>query len=102
MAWTGKGMDRAKRPHRMALRAVYLASLAYLGAQDLIRIHRGKSNWDYKKELDRRAQARPELAAVFSRNLAVFESSWYGRTEVGLDAIDAFAANLDRIKSCVE
>jgi len=32
----------------------------------------------------------------------VFESCWYGRREVGPDAIDAFVANLDRMKSHAE
>jgi hypothetical protein len=89
----------ARNDFRMAMRALYLASLAYLNERELIRIHRGKSNRDYHRELDRRARSTPELAAVFGQNLAVFESSWYGRREIGLDAIEAFAANLDRIKS---
>ena len=86
----------------MALRALYLASLAYLGERELIRIHRAKSNRDYLKELDRRARSKPELAVVFGQNLTVFESCWYGRREVGLEAIAAFIANLDRMKSCAE
>jgi hypothetical protein len=68
----------------------------------LIRIHRGKSNRDYHRELDRRARSTPELAVVFGQNLAVFESSWYGRKDVGLEAIDAFVANLDRMKAYAE
>jgi hypothetical protein len=92
----------ARKDFRMALRALYLASLAYLGERDLIRIHRAKSNRDYLRELDRRARSTPELAAVFSQNLTAFESSWYGRREVGPEAIDAFVANLDRMKSCAE
>ena len=86
----------------MALRALYLASLAYLGERELIRIHRAKSNRDYQRELGRRARAAPELSEVFGRNLAVFESSWYGRMEVGPDAIEAFVANLDRMKAHAE
>ena len=101
--WRGLAKDWiARNDFRMALRALYLASLAYLGERELIRIHRGKSNRDYHRELDRRARATPELAAVFGQNLAVFESSWYGRKEVGPDAIDAFVANLDRMKAHAE
>ena len=101
--WRGLAKDWiARNDFRMALRALYLASLAYLGERQLIRIHRGKSNRDYHRELDRRARSTPELAAVFGQNLAVFESSWYGRKEVGPDAIDAFVANLDRMKAHAE
>ena len=92
----------AQKDFRMALRALYLASLAYLGERELIRIHRAKSNRDYLKELDRRARSKPELAAVFGQNLVAFESCWYGRREVGPDAIDAFVANLDRMKARAE
>jgi hypothetical protein len=90
----------ARKDFRMALRALYLASLAYLGNRELIRIHRAKSNRDYQKELERRARSTPELGAAFAANLAVFESSWYGNKETGPNAIDAFVANLDRIKTC--
>jgi hypothetical protein len=102
-SWRGLAKEWiARNDFRMALRALYLASLAYLGERELIRIHRGKSNRDYQRELDRRARSTPELAVVFGQNLAVFESSWYGRREVGLDAIDAFVANLDRMKAHAE
>jgi Domain of unknown function (DUF4129) len=98
--WRGLAKEWiARNDFRMAMRALYLASLAYLGERDLIRIHRGKSNRDYYRELDRRARSTPELAVVFGQNLAVFESCWYGRGEIGLEAIDAFAANLDRMKA---
>jgi hypothetical protein len=90
----------ARKDFRMALRALYLANLAYLGERELIRIHRSKSNRDYQKELDRRARATPELGAAFEANLVVFESSWYGNKETGPDAIDVFVANLDRMKAC--
>jgi hypothetical protein len=90
----------ARNDFRMALRALYLANLAYLGDRELIRIHRAKSNRDYQKELERRARATPELGAAFEANLIVFESSWYGNKETGPDAIDVFVANLDRMKTC--
>ena len=92
----------AQNDFRMALRALYLASLAYLGERELILVHRSKSNLDYQKELDRRARALPELTAVFRQNVAAVESSWYGRREVGAEAVDAFLANLDRMKACAQ
>ena len=101
--WRGLAKEWiARNDFRMALRALYLASLAYLGERELIRIHRAKSNRDYHKELGRRARSTPELAVVFGQNLDAFESSWYGRREVGLEAIDAFVANLDRMKAYAE
>lgn len=59
----------ARQEFRLALRALYLASLAYLGQRELIFIHRSKSNWD-------------------------------GQNEIGPESIDAFVANLDRMRAC--
>ena len=92
----------SRREFRMALRALYLASLAHLGEREMILLHRGKSNRDYQKELERRSRSTPELSAVFHQNVAVFESCWYGRREIGQEAIEAFLANLDRMRACVQ
>ena len=69
----------ARQELRLALRALYLASLAYLAERSLISIQRGKSNQDYARELRRKTRATPELVAVFVQNMRVFERSWYGQ-----------------------
>jgi len=86
---------------RLALRALFLASLAYLDGRTLISIHASKSNREYLHELGRNARSR-NLVDHFSSNLASFERAWYGMHDVGPGQIEAFRANLSGMKTCVE
>lgn len=92
----------ARQELRLALRALYLAGLAYLGERSLISIQRGKSNQDYAQELQRRARAKPELTAVFVQNMDVFERTWYGKHAVDREAIEQFESNLAKMRACAE
>ena len=85
---------------RLALRASYLAGLAHLGQRQLISIARHKSNFDYERELRRRARSRDELLGAFDENLDAFERAWYGLHEVTRDTLGGFNANLERIRAC--
>ena len=85
---------------RLALRALYLASLAHLAQRELIRIARFKSNRDYEQELRRRARALPELQAAFTDNTSLFDRAWYGLHDVTQEVLQRFQANLERIKAC--
>jgi hypothetical protein len=62
---------------RLALRAAYLANLAWLGSAGLIAISRFKSNRDYERELRLRSRS-DELTVLLKTNREVFESAWYG------------------------
>ena len=90
-------LERGER--RLALRALYLSSLAHLGARGLIALARFKSNLDYERELARRAHALPELVAVFRQNVGVFDRVWYGLHEVSAELLERFAGNVERIKA---
>jgi len=90
--WTGK------QDLRMALRALYLSTLAHLGHAGLLTIHACKSNREYESELRRKSRAAPGIAPLFRENLGSFERSWYGKHEVVNEDIGRFHANLDRIK----
>lgn len=83
---------------RLALRALYLASLARLAERGLILIARYKSNGDYRGELTRRAHAVPSLVSAFARNVRYFEDSWYGEHHVTDEIVHAFVANQKRIR----
>jgi hypothetical protein len=78
---------------RMALRALYLASLAYLAERELITIAKYKSNREYERELRRRAHDQPELVNVFSTHVAIFEETWYGMHAVTREVLQRFEAN---------
>lgn len=84
---------------RLALRALYLSSLAHLAGRGLIGLARSKSNLDYVAELRRRAHVWPELVELFGRNVAIFERVWYGLHEVNAEVLDEFVGNLQRLKA---
>jgi hypothetical protein len=82
---------------RLALRALYLASLSHLAGLHLITISKSKSNLEYKRELFRNAHAMPELLSSFSENIMLFDQSWYGMYEVTGDVLSAFQKNQAQI-----
>jgi hypothetical protein len=83
---------------RLALRALYLATLACLARQELITIAKYKSDREYELELRRRSHTQPHLAGVFAENRAFFESAWYGLHEVTPGIMDRFLRNQERIR----
>jgi hypothetical protein len=84
---------------RLALRAMYLATLACLAERELITIARFKSDRDYAGELNRRAHAHPDLPPIFADNMLAFQRAWYGLHPVDQAAIDHFAANYRQLKT---
>ena len=89
----------ARGETRLALRALYLGSLAHLAQRQWILVHRGKSNLDYLRELRRRAKGLTDLESHFSENLRLYERSWYGDHPATAETITQFLGNLERIKS---
>jgi hypothetical protein len=82
---------------RLAMRALYLATLAYLAEHEMITIEIYKSNREYEQELNRRAHEREELRIIFSKSLTLFERVWYGMYRISRADFDDFAANQKRI-----
>lgn len=97
--WVQRAQDAAANGDlRLALRLLYLGTLAALSRRGLISIRGGKSNYDYFRELCRRARQQDELLATFERNLRTFESSWYGLHEVTVVSFSEFEANFERMR----
>jgi hypothetical protein len=67
---------------RLALRALYLASLASLAHRELVTLEKHKSNRDYLREFERRARAFPGLQGAFHSVVATVDRTWYGTHEV--------------------
>ena len=82
---------------RLAMRALYLATLAYLAEHQLITIEIYKSNREYEQELRRRAHERKELLDIFSTSLNLFERVWYGMYSIPRVDFEDFTANQKRI-----
>ena len=92
----------AKGDCRLALRALYLAGLNYLGQRNVVSIRKWKSGIDYRRELDRRSRSNPEISPVFSNNVALFERGWYGKHPVDREMVDEFTSGLTQIKAGIE
>ena len=89
---------REKGESRYALRALYLATLAFLARQRLITLERHKSDREYEKELRRRSHADPHLVPLFAENRALFEMTWYGLHEATPGVVEQFTQNQERIR----
>ena len=86
---------------RLALRALFLGTLALLARVELVTIRMFKSNRDYLRELERRAHAYPALPQAFGANVLLFESVWYGKHEVTQGTISEFSQNHNAIRRSV-
>jgi polyphosphate kinase 2 (PPK2 family) len=83
----------------MALKAMYLGALNYLSARELVSVRRWKSGLDYRRELTRRARAKPELPPAFDRSVAIFERGWYGRHTVDRAMAESLANGLKEMRA---
>lgn len=81
---------------RLALRALYLGSLANLAARNLVSLARAKTNLDYEYELVRRAAGRTAVITTFRARRLSFECVWYGRAHAEENRVRAWLAELER------
>lgn len=87
---------------RLAMRALYLATLAHLADHEMITIEVYKSNREYERELKRRAHEHKELLSIFSSNLNFFERVWYGMYRIAQADFDDFANRHQRMLAVAE
>ena len=87
----------AKGEWRLALRALYLATLAKHAAEGLITLAKFKTNLDYERELRRRAVLQPEVTMRFLAHRLSFESVWYGRESANEAVVRAWMEELESV-----
>lgn len=85
--------------YRLAMRALFLATLAHLGDRKLVMIRKSKSNGDYVRELALRARDRDSLRTRFTDSVRTFDWAWYGWHDVTRDLLEQFRDNHQRIVS---
>jgi Domain of unknown function (DUF4129) len=85
--------------YRLAIRAWYLAHLAWLGRHEFIAIHPGKTNREYERELLRRARSVTGAIQLFAVNMAAFERTWYGMHQVSAADASGFRDRMDQMKA---
>jgi len=96
--WMRLAREQVKQgDRRLAMRAVFLASLANLGEGRIVGVARFKSNRDYRAELARRASRFEALLAAFDENVVLFERSWYGRHPATEEGYARFLENYETI-----
>jgi hypothetical protein len=101
--WVVLGRDLINKGElRLALRAFYLAAIASLGQNEIIRVAKHKSNRDYLLEVSRRSYRDPHMQNTFEESIILFERSWYGSHIVTRQTMDSFIAKYERISSCAD
>jgi hypothetical protein len=89
-------MDRGEL--RLALRALYFATLSLLAQHQLVRLGPAKSNRDYLLELTRRLRANAAAIKLVRDNINLFEASWYGTHPVNSTIIETMLANHQQVR----
>ena len=84
---------------RLALRALYLATLSVLARAELVRLSATKSNRDYLLEATRRLRGNTEAVRPFAQNINLFEASWYGTHDVNPVILETMLANHQQMRS---
>lgn len=98
--WLSMARDlAAKGEHRLALRALYLATLAGLAHRELISLAHHKTNRDYTREVERRARATPQLPERFKGIAAFFDRAWYGTLVVTPTSLAEFESQVRSVRS---
>ena len=90
-------MDKGE--HRLAARALFLATLATLARREWIRIARFKSNRDYQRELRRYAHQAPELGQRFADSMGAYEAVWYGAHLATVETCEAIDRNREALSA---
>ncbi|MBU1171783.1 MAG: hypothetical protein KKD44_19695 [Proteobacteria bacterium] len=86
-----------KGEFRLAMRALYLGTLARLSDHGLITVAHYKSNRDYHDELYRRAHDKQDMINRFTVSVSQFEKIWYGMHPLVKEDVMHFAENQERI-----
>jgi hypothetical protein len=87
----------AKNEPRLAVRAMYLSNLSYLGSQNFIRIAKSKSNSIYERELRLRPRGNG-LAVPFAQSNRRFERTWYGFHDATPEVVAAFQEDVEALR----
>ena len=86
--WLRMAEDMATRGEfRLALRALYLSILAWLGNARYISLSHFKSSRDYHWELVRHAGPNSTLTDLFNRMTKLYEAVWYGSAPADPDTL---------------
>ncbi len=96
--WVDLGRELMEKGDlRLALRAVYLGTLARLARKNFIRIAGHKSNREYTREVGRKAHENEQLVRDFGYMVNTVDQVWYGMRKVNQAIFEDFFAAHQRI-----
>ncbi|MCI0602633.1 hypothetical protein L0156_06430 [bacterium] len=97
--WQRMAQDLLARGElRLALRAMFMATLSYLAQSQFITVAKFKSNREYWQELRRRAYDRKGMQEAFYENVSSVDRVWYGMHPVTDDLLKKFMENVETVK----
>lgn len=97
--WLAMAEDfRARGDLRLAIRALYLSNLAYLGAHQFLGVSKSKSNAIYERELGLRCRVE-EVCRAFARANRNYERVWYGMHDVTPELWQLFEQEISAVRS---
>lgn len=88
---------RERGEHRLALRALFLATLSLSSRKGWLTLARHKSNRDYVREVALRARRDPAVAESFRETCRRFDRTWYGLHVVSEEDWKVSLANFARL-----
>ena len=93
---------KSKGDLRLAMRAVYLSHLSYLGEKNIIKIKKFKSNLEYGQEIAGKKHVYPHILDPFQDNVLIYDQVWYGLYPISIDLLNLFKQNIQKVKTHVE
>ncbi len=98
--WVDLGRElMEKGDFRLAVRAVYLGTLAGLAHQNFIRIAGHKSNREYTREVGKKALENEQLVRDFGHMVNTVDQVWYGMRKVNQAIFEDFFDAHQRISN---
>jgi len=83
---------------RLAMRALFMSSLAHLAESQWITVAKFKSNHDYWREIQRRAHDRKLMQKAFYDTVSSVDCVWYGMHPVTQEMILRFRQDIETVK----
>lgn len=88
----------AEGDFRLAMRALHLAGLRYLGEKGLVTLQPAKTGMEYGRELARRLRDVPVALEGFGAGLRQYEGVWYGFGAAGAESYQALRMTWEEMR----
>ena len=83
---------------RLAMRAVHLAGLRYLGEKGFVTLQPAKTGMEYGREIARRLREMPAAVEGFGSGLRQYEGVWYGFGAAGPDTYQSLRGTWEAMR----